>query len=53
MLIVMMHVRPYQLSTPVIKLNISISKQRKGISSLLKLLVSHGRNYDLSRCQVF
>ena len=40
MLIVMMQVRLYQLSTPVIKLSISISKQNKGISSLLKQLVS-------------
>ena len=41
MLIVMMQVRLYQLSTPVIKLSISISKQSKGISSLLKQLVSN------------
>ena len=38
---VMMQVRLYKLSTPVIKLSISISKQSKGISSLLKQLVSN------------
>lgn len=41
MLIVMMQVRLYQLSTPVVKLSISISKQSKGISSLLKQVVSN------------